>query len=231
MKRFRGAMNRCITLLFAALVVFAPLQAAPRKDRGNADLKSQLLAHITELSSDVYEGREPGTEGEAKTLRYLVRQWFEIGLVSGTNSPASQWFAPVTLVAREPAGSAAQFSRKGRRLYLGPDAVLMLTSGKRALVENAPVLFVGKGEGELPGRAELAGRVTALRARGVVPGLATVLVGDDPGSHSYVAGKHRDCAEVGIESIRVDLPATPTQAVATSTPAAFSASRTEFSIS
>ncbi|MFA7266311.1 MAG: tetrahydrofolate dehydrogenase/cyclohydrolase catalytic domain-containing protein, partial [Candidatus Nanopelagicales bacterium] len=54
---------------------------------------------------------------------------------------------------------------------------------------------------------ELRTRVDALRERGVTPGLGTVLVGDDPGSHSYVAGKHRDCAEVGIESIRVDLPA------------------------
>ncbi|MDO4783734.1 MAG: bifunctional methylenetetrahydrofolate dehydrogenase/methenyltetrahydrofolate cyclohydrolase [Propionibacteriaceae bacterium] len=56
-------------------------------------------------------------------------------------------------------------------------------------------------------KQDLRARVEALRARGVVPGLGTVLVGDDPGSHSYVAGKHRDCAEVGIESIRVDLPA------------------------
>lgn len=56
-------------------------------------------------------------------------------------------------------------------------------------------------------KAELATRVSALAARGVRPGLGTVLVGDDPGSHSYVAGKHRDCAQVGIESIRVDLPA------------------------
>ena len=61
-------------------------------------------------------------------------------------------------------------------------------------------------------RAELADRVAALRAAGVVPGLGTVLVGDDPGSHSYVAGKHRDCAQVGIASIRRDLPATATQA-------------------
>jgi methylenetetrahydrofolate dehydrogenase (NADP+)/methenyltetrahydrofolate cyclohydrolase len=61
-------------------------------------------------------------------------------------------------------------------------------------------------------RAELRERVTALAARGVVPGLGTVLVGDDPGSHSYVAGKHRDCAEIGVASIRRDLPATATQA-------------------
>ncbi|MDC4233687.1 bifunctional methylenetetrahydrofolate dehydrogenase/methenyltetrahydrofolate cyclohydrolase [Actinomyces sp. B33] len=60
-------------------------------------------------------------------------------------------------------------------------------------------------------KAELAERVRALRALGVVPGLGTVLVGDDPGSRTYVAGKHRDCAEVGIESIRVDLPADASQ--------------------
>lgn len=65
-------------------------------------------------------------------------------------------------------------------------------------------------------KAELAERVSALRARGVVPGLGTVLVGDDPGSQAYVRGKHRDCAEVGIASIAVELPATATQAQAES---------------
>ena len=54
---------------------------------------------------------------------------------------------------------------------------------------------------------ELRVRVAALRERGVVPGLGTLLVGDDAGSLSYVGGKHRDSAEIGIESIRVDLPA------------------------
>jgi methylenetetrahydrofolate dehydrogenase (NADP+)/methenyltetrahydrofolate cyclohydrolase len=61
-------------------------------------------------------------------------------------------------------------------------------------------------------RAELADRVAALRGTGVVPGLGTVLVGDDPGSHSYVAGKHRDCAQIGVASLRRDLPASATQA-------------------
>jgi methylenetetrahydrofolate dehydrogenase (NADP+)/methenyltetrahydrofolate cyclohydrolase len=61
-------------------------------------------------------------------------------------------------------------------------------------------------------KADLTERVSALRDRGVVPGLGTVLVGDDPGSTWYVNGKHKDCAEVGITSIRVDLPATATQA-------------------
>jgi methylenetetrahydrofolate dehydrogenase (NADP+) / methenyltetrahydrofolate cyclohydrolase len=59
---------------------------------------------------------------------------------------------------------------------------------------------------------ELTARVAALRERGVVPGLGTVLVGDDPGSHWYVGAKHKDCAAIGIHSIRRDLPATASQA-------------------
>ncbi len=61
-------------------------------------------------------------------------------------------------------------------------------------------------------KQELATRTAALKAKGITPGLGTVLVGDDPGSHSYVGGKHRDCQEVGINSIRVDLPADASQA-------------------
>ena len=55
-------------------------------------------------------------------------------------------------------------------------------------------------------KSELSQRVQVLKDRGITPGLATVLVGQDPASQSYVAGKHRDCAEVGIASIRKDLP-------------------------
>lgn len=61
-------------------------------------------------------------------------------------------------------------------------------------------------------KSELATRVAALKALGIHPGLGTILIGDDPGSHSYVGGKHRDCAEVGIASIRRDLPGDASQA-------------------
>lgn len=61
-------------------------------------------------------------------------------------------------------------------------------------------------------KSGLRERVTDLIAKGIKPGLGTILVGDDPGSHAYVGGKHKDCAEVGIESIRIDLPATASQA-------------------
>lgn len=57
-------------------------------------------------------------------------------------------------------------------------------------------------------KSELQSRVSALKEK---PGLGTILVGDDPGSHSYVSGKHRDCSEVGIQSIRIDLPSSATQ--------------------
>ncbi len=56
-------------------------------------------------------------------------------------------------------------------------------------------------------KTELAQQVVELKKRGINPGLGTLLVGDDPGSHSYVAGKHRDCAQVGVKSVRIDLPA------------------------
>jgi methylenetetrahydrofolate dehydrogenase (NADP+)/methenyltetrahydrofolate cyclohydrolase len=61
-------------------------------------------------------------------------------------------------------------------------------------------------------KAELAERVIGLKQRGITPGLGTLLVGDDPGSHVYVAGKHRDCAEVGVHSVRIDLPNTASAA-------------------
>jgi methylenetetrahydrofolate dehydrogenase (NADP+) / methenyltetrahydrofolate cyclohydrolase len=61
-------------------------------------------------------------------------------------------------------------------------------------------------------KADLKERVAALAARGISPGLGTILVGDDPGSRAYVAGKHRDCAQVGVASIRRDLPASASQA-------------------
>jgi methylenetetrahydrofolate dehydrogenase (NADP+)/methenyltetrahydrofolate cyclohydrolase len=61
-------------------------------------------------------------------------------------------------------------------------------------------------------KADLKERVAVLAARGVTPGLGTILVGDDPGSRAYVAGKHRDCAQVGVSSIRRDLPAGASQA-------------------
>lgn len=166
-----GAAAGAITAVGAAMLALvlgsaAPAAAAgPRADR---EVEARLLAHIKVLASDDFDGREPGTEGEAKTLRYLSRQWFNIGLVSGTNDPGNEWFAPVTLVAREPASASVRFLRKGERTVISPPNVLVLTSGTRSLVRNAPLLFVGAGRGLDFTRNELAGRI------------AVILDGEDP---------------------------------------------------
>ena len=60
-------------------------------------------------------------------------------------------------------------------------------------------------------KTNLIKRVQDLQSKGINPGLGTILVGDDAGSHAYVGGKHKDCAEVGINSIRIDLPKTASQ--------------------
>lgn len=165
---FKAGLVRAVgaAALGAVLVSGHPLLSAI--SRADQELAARLRAHIEVLASDDFDGREPGTDGEAKTLRYLGKQWFDIGLVSGTNDPGHEWFAPVTLVAREPSASAARFLRKGARSTVSPDGVLVLTSGKRSLVRNVPLLFLGKGRGRDYTRTELAGRV------------AVVLDGDTP---------------------------------------------------
>jgi hypothetical protein len=159
MDRVGDAMSRSLALLAALALVLVPGVALAKRQTG---LEAQLMAHIQTLASDEFEGREPGTEGEAKTLRYIGKQWFDIGLVSGTNDPSHEWFAPVSLVERKPATSRALFFRRGRALYSPADSVLVLTSGKRSLITNAPVLFVGKAQASMPSRNELAGRVAML---------------------------------------------------------------------
>ncbi|MDE2302029.1 MAG: M28 family peptidase [Sphingomonadales bacterium] len=144
--------------LLAALAL--PLRAAPHADRA---LEQQLLATMQVLASDDFLGREPGTPGETKTLRWLGAQWFDIGLVSGTNDPAHPWFAPVTVIARRPAFSLARFGVREHVIGFDDQQALVLTSGRRSLVEGAPLDFVGRGS--IPPRAELAGRVALLLDR------------------------------------------------------------------
>ena len=143
--------------------------AMARKASPRQQVEQALLTHIGILASDDFAGRDPGTDGEARTLRYIGQQFFDMGLESGTNDPGHPWFAPVALVAREPAGSAAQFWRKGRPVAVDPGEWLVLTSGRRSLVERAPLYFVGRGR-DVPPRAELAGRVAVLLDKGGEPG-------------------------------------------------------------
>lgn len=156
----RWLVALCVTTSVAlGLAVAESADARSRRDRA---LENKLLEHIEVLASDEFEGREPGTDGEARTLRYLGREWFNIGLVSGTNDPGNEWFVPVTLVAREPAASVAQFRVARRLVTLSEDEALMLTSGKRSLIREVPLLFVGRAASGSFSRNEVAGRIAVM---------------------------------------------------------------------
>ncbi len=155
--------RRLAGICLAALSIL-PLMAsaaAPTK-RQLQQIEAQLRQHVTTLSSDEFGGREPGTPGETLTLRYLARQWFDIGLESGTNDPGNAWFAPVELVERVPQGSRAQFMRGKRRVAVAEGGYFVVTSGLRSLIENAPLVYVGKTTGGDGVRTELAGRVAVI---------------------------------------------------------------------
>ena len=153
----------CLALVASGLALVPGLaDAAPPTKRQLQQIESQLREHVTTLSSDEYGGREPGTPGETLTLRYLARQWFDIGLQSGTNDPGNAWFAPVELVERAPQGSRAQFMHGRRRVTVPESGFFVVTSGLRSLIENAPLVYVGKNTGGDGARTELAGRVAVI---------------------------------------------------------------------
>ncbi|WP_353227054.1 M28 family peptidase [Novosphingobium sp.] len=136
----------------------AVIAAAPRENQ----LETALRRHVETLASDDFGGREPGTDGETKTLRYLARQWFDIGLVSGTNDPGNAWFAPVELIERTAQASRASFAHGRRRIAVDANGVLVVTSGLRSLIENAPLLLVGRETNPKAARIELAGRIAVV---------------------------------------------------------------------
>lgn len=133
-----------------------------RADANNLDkIESELSAHIAVLASDEFEGRRPGSEGERKTLRYLADVWQAAGLQSATNDPAHPWFAPVELSLMTPASQSVRVVRNGKSISIPETQVKLFTSGSRALVDDAPMVFVGTLGASLD-RAELAGRIAVM---------------------------------------------------------------------
>ncbi|NMW31590.1 M28 family peptidase [Altererythrobacter sp. RZ02] len=133
-----------------------------RADANNLDrIESRLSAHIAVLASDEFEGRRPGSEGERKTLRYLADVWQAAGLQSATNDPAHPWFAPVELSLMTPQSQSVRIMRDGQSITIPETQVKLFTSGSRALVDDAPMVFVGKLGASLD-RAELAGRIAVM---------------------------------------------------------------------
>lgn len=155
-------MYRWIAILLPLVVAScAPARVASVPGERLETIEAELAADIAVLASDGFEGRRPGTEGEAKTLRYLAQEWQEAGLESGTNDPANPWFAPVALQLHRPDRSVAEFYRGKRRIALPEGSVHLYTSGRRTLLERSPAVFVGR-KGEELDRSELTGRVAVM---------------------------------------------------------------------
>ncbi|WP_374405423.1 M28 family peptidase [Pelagerythrobacter sp.] len=156
-------IRRRIAILLALIVAGcapARIDSTPAGDSLDA-IERELEADIAVLASDDFEGRRPGTAGEAKTLRHLAQEWQEAGLESGTNDPANPWFVPVSLQLDQPDRSTATFHRGRRTIAVPEGSVHLYTSGRRALLERSPVLYVGR-QGESLDRSELAGRVALM---------------------------------------------------------------------
>lgn len=150
----RVALALLLTVL-GGCVAGRPMTAPPADTTA---IEAALLRHIEVLAGDEFEGRRPGTEGEAKTLRYLSREWQAAGLESGTNDPANPWFAPVELSLSTPESSRIEFRRGRSPLTVSEGSVAVFSLGRRALVDRAPVIFVGEA-GERLDRSEVAGRI------------------------------------------------------------------------
>ena len=99
-------MQRAISLALAVIVALFAVQADAR-----GISESDIREHIAILASDDFEGREPGTAGEEKTINYISEQWAEAGLLPGAK--AGGWFEPVPLVSYRPIESDARFEKSG----------------------------------------------------------------------------------------------------------------------
>ncbi len=141
-------------ILSGALLMTTPLAA---KSISEADLRP----HIETMASDAFEGREPGTEGERKTLEYLSNQWRQMGLKPGAKNGG--WLEEVPLIRRGPAEATAHFYAKNQKLRFASDEMVLVGKEADYLANNVPVVFVGHGvnkDGNTPD--DLAGKLVFM---------------------------------------------------------------------
>ncbi|MBL0925236.1 MAG: M28 family peptidase [Sphingomonadaceae bacterium] len=125
----------------AALAGLVLLAASPALAKGVSE--ADLRGHIEILASDEYEGRQPGTAGEAKTVKYIAEQWAKAGL-----KPAAadgSWFEPVPLIQRAQGSSTHIFTAKGRKLRIVSDDIILIGKEAQYAKSGLPVVFTGAG--------------------------------------------------------------------------------------
>lgn len=127
-----------------ALVVFSGPAVAYAKGGDTPVTEAQLAAHIKILASDAFEGRAPGTEGEDRTIAYIVGEWARAGLepVPGGATP---WLQGVPLVETQAVGGTAKFKVHGRDFALEDDGIILTGRDASISLSNVPVIFVGYG--------------------------------------------------------------------------------------
>lgn len=125
-------------ILLAGLALFGPIDA-----HAKGVTEADLRGHIEMLASDEFEGRKPGTEGEAKTVKYIAEQWAKAGL-----KPAAAdggWFEPVPLVQRGQGSAEYAFTTKARKLRIGSDEIILIGKEADYTKKDLPVIFTGAG--------------------------------------------------------------------------------------
>ncbi len=111
--------------------------------RSNGVSEADLRGHIEILASDAYEGRKPGTEGEAKTVKYIAGQWAKAGLKPSAAN--GSWFEPVPLIQRGQGSAEYVFTAKARKLRIGSDEIVLIGKEADYAKRDLPVIFTGAG--------------------------------------------------------------------------------------
>lgn len=147
----------------AAIALVAIAAPAAHAKGGDAPVtEAQLADHIRTLASDAFEGRGPGTEGEDRTIAYVVGEWAKAGLdpVPGSATP---WLQGVPLVETQAVGGAAKFKVHGRDFALEDDGVIVTGRDASVALANLPVIFVGYGvDGAGHVNADVKGKVAVM---------------------------------------------------------------------
>ncbi len=156
-----GRFSIVATAAFALSACVTAPTAATAPDLEREAIAANLLRDITVLASDEFSGRKPGTEGETRTVAFLIEEMRSAGLMSGTNDPGSAWRAPVGLVSTAPGNSEITFQTEGRTVQVGPEQGTAFTSASRLLIGDNPMIFVGF-ESDSVEPESIAGKVVVM---------------------------------------------------------------------
>ena len=127
-----------------ALVAFAAIPAAHAKGADAPVTEAQLAAHIKVLAADAFEGRAPGSDGEDRTIAYIVGEWAKAGLEAVPGS-ATPWLQPVPFVESRAVAGSAKFKVHGRDFALEDDGLILTGRDTSVALADVPAVFVGYG--------------------------------------------------------------------------------------